>query len=36
MTLTENQQKYQHCLQVKLINIIISQAKKYYLPTEAK
>ena len=28
--LTEKQQKYQHCLQVKLINMNILQVKKYY------
>ena len=28
--LTEKQEKCQHCCQVKLININILQAKKYY------
>ena len=30
MILTEKQQKYQHNLQVKLINMNILQVKKYY------
>ena len=30
MTLTEQQQKYQHYCQVILINMSILQAKKYY------
>ena len=30
MILTEKQQKYQHYYQVKLINMIIFQAKKYF------
>ena len=31
MTLTENQQKYQHYHPEKLINMKILQVKKYYL-----
>ena len=31
MTLTEKHKKYKHYHQVKLINMIILQAKKFYL-----
>ena len=32
MILTESLQRYQHCYEVKLINMNILQVKKYYLP----
>ena len=34
--LTEKQQKYQYHQQVKLINMNISQAKKYYLQSKVE
>ena len=35
MILTEKQQKYQHYLQVKLMNINILQVKKHYTRIKA-